>query len=839
MAKIQCPINYVENNMVRTQDGHYWAYYEMNSYNYSFLSDAEKAAISDTLRGVISETTATEFHLLQIMTEASIQAVQNKGISLITGNLADVAKKRIEAETAVLARLAEKRTGSPNQQEPRCFIGFRLAEASIDKSLKGMLARMEGVFGDFKRSVNTNLMGDYVRVSKRELTRYIRAERFLCKQLANSLDVQRVTPDDLGYIIAHLSGQRGVPYEKYKWHLPAEEHEDEIFVRKYDILSPAGAEIAIRPRHLQVEHETGSSYVAYFTFCKALEELMFPGCEFLYHQQTFPFPIDVSIRAEVVQHAKAMPKLRDKKKSLDDAVSHAYETGNSPTSELEDAVASADEFEQSLSRTKEPMYQASCLFRISAETPEALEERARLVLDHYKTHYAIILRRLFGSMLGAHYECWPGGKVNSEDMRQPVESSFFSSLGFGATDRLGDGQGFFIGYTESESPVYFWPPLAAQSVKGADTSSLSISITGKTGYGKSIAGKSFVTKAVLHGARAVVIDPIKPEWGWWHEMLPELGDEYNVVTIEAAPENEGLLDPYVIMPEDAKAEELARRILTYLMGINMQEDGAKYGTLGRALERVSSQPPGTRGLLHVIDELRNDKTTLGDEMALHLESISKSGTAKLLFSRGDVKKHLSFDKQLNIVQFMGIKLPQKGADPNKYKNDTDVILGVAILHVVAAFTEIFIRSDRETFKIVAFEEAWAILDTQEGESLIDDLSRVARSFNGGLWLMTQTAFDLSQKGLKSSIGQKFAFNPGADMEEVRAVLEYLGLDPDDEAYQRRLQTLPPGVCIYRDLLGELGKLDVELKHTAPNMYRAFDSRPPDAQGILSGVRADE
>ena len=39
---IEFPIKYFEGNLVFSQDGSCWAYYELEGYNYDFLSDDEK-----------------------------------------------------------------------------------------------------------------------------------------------------------------------------------------------------------------------------------------------------------------------------------------------------------------------------------------------------------------------------------------------------------------------------------------------------------------------------------------------------------------------------------------------------------------------------------------------------------------------------------------------------------------------------------------------------------------------------------------------------------------------------------------------------------------------------
>ena len=45
--------------------------------------------------------------------------------------------------------------------------------------------------------------------------------------------------------------------------------------------------------------------------------------------------------------------------------------------------------------------------------------------------------------------------------------------------------------------------------------------------------------------------------------LPEIADEINILNLTSKPENQGLLDPYVIMKKKKDSESLAIDILTF------------------------------------------------------------------------------------------------------------------------------------------------------------------------------------------------------------------------------------------------------------------------------------
>ena len=72
------PIKYVENNLVFNQEGECFAYYELVPYNYSFLSPEQKYQVHDNFRQLIAQNREGKIHALQIATESSIRATQER-----------------------------------------------------------------------------------------------------------------------------------------------------------------------------------------------------------------------------------------------------------------------------------------------------------------------------------------------------------------------------------------------------------------------------------------------------------------------------------------------------------------------------------------------------------------------------------------------------------------------------------------------------------------------------------------------------------------------------------------------------------------------------------------
>lgn len=111
------PIKYIENNLVFNHDGECFAYYELTPYNYSFLSPEEKYMMHDNFRQLIAQNRDGKIHALQIATEDSLRAVQERSKKGITGRLKEIACKKVDEQTEPFtpcaARLGFKYTFFP------------------------------------------------------------------------------------------------------------------------------------------------------------------------------------------------------------------------------------------------------------------------------------------------------------------------------------------------------------------------------------------------------------------------------------------------------------------------------------------------------------------------------------------------------------------------------------------------------------------------------------------------------------------------------------------------------------------------------------------------------
>ena len=807
------PIKYIDNNLVWNKDNEVFAYYELIPYNYSFLSAEQKFIVHDSFRQLIAQSREGKIHALQIATESSIRSMQEQSKKLVTGKLKEVAYQKIDEQTEALVSMI-----GDNQVDYRFFLGFKLMVTEEQLNLKNIKKSAWLTFKEFLHEVNHTLMNDFVSMPNDEINRYMKMEKLLENKISRRFKVRRLEINDFGYLMEHLYGRDGIAYEDYEYQLPKKKLQKETLIKYYDLIRPTRCVIEESQRYLRLEHEDKESYVSYFTVNAIVGELDFPSSEiFYFQQQQFTFPVDTSMNVEIVENRKALTTVRNKKKELKDLDNHAYQAGSETSSNVVDALDSVDELETDLDQTKESMYKLSYVIRVSAPDLDELKRRCDEVKDFYDD-LNVKLVRPAGDMLGLHSEFLPASKRYINDYVQYVKSDFLAGLGFGATQQLGETTGIYMGYSvDTGRNVYLQPSLASQGVKGTVTNALASAFVGSLGGGKSFCNNLLVYYAVLFGGQALLLDP-KSERGNWKETLPEIAHEINIVNLTSDKDNAGLLDPFVIMKNVKDAESLAIDILTFLTGISSR-DGEKFPVLRKAVRSVTQSD--SRGLLHVIDELRREDTPISRNIADHIDSFTDYDFAHLLFSDGTVENAISLDNQLNIIQVADLVLPDKDTTFEEYT--TIELLSVSMLIVISTFALDFIHSDRSIFKIVDLDEAWAFLNVAQGETLSNKLVRAGRAMQAGVYFVTQSSGDVAKESLKNNIGLKFAFR-STDINEIKQTLEFFGIDKDDENNQKRLRDLENGQCLLQDLYGRVGV--VQIHPVFEELLHAFDTRPP-------------
>src|SRR6202023_2121600 len=131
------------------------------------------------------------------------------------------------------------------------------------------------------------------------------------------------------------------------------------------------------------------------------------------------------------------------------------------------------------------------------------------------------------------------------------------------------------------------------------------------------------------------------------------------------------------------------------------------------------------------------------------------------------------------------------------------------LYLVSQFARKLLNGiDRRLPKAIFLDEAWAITSTPEGAKLVPEVSRMGRSRNTALILVSQNAGDLLSEQVTNCLSGVFAFR-STERGEVANVMSLLGVAPSDE-HKAVLRSLGNGECIFRDLDDRAGRIGIDL-----------------------------
>jgi AAA domain-containing protein len=138
--------------------------------------------------------------------------------------------------------------------------------------------------------------------------------------------------------------------------------------------------------------------------------------------------------------------------------------------------------------------------------------------------------------------------------------------------------------------------------------------------------------------------------------------------------------------------------------------------------------------------------------------------------------------------------------------------------------------DRRLPKAIFLDEAWAITSTPEGAKLVPEVSRMGRSRNTALILVSQNAGDLLNEQVTNCLSSVFSFR-SSERVEVGNVMALLGVEPSEE-HMAVLRNLGNGECVFRDLDGRAGRIGVDL--ISAELLRWLDTNPTRARARTPG-----
>src|SRR5262245_7647985 len=221
----------------------------------------------------------------------------------------------------------------------------------------------------------------------------------------------------------------------------------------------------------------------------------------------------------------------------------------------------------------------------------------------------------------------------------------------------------------------------------------------------------------------------------------------------------------------------------------------------------------------VVRYLEQGENPASRNLGAVLRSMSEMRLARLCFAPSGGQR-IDAAGWTTVFTLAGLTLPDAAVSRDDFSYEQR--LSVALLYLVSQFARRLLNGmDRRLPKAIFLDEAWAITSTPEGAKLVPEVSRMGRSRNTALILVSQNAGDLLSEQVTTCISGVFAVR-ASERVEVANVMALLGVEASDE-HQIALRGLGNGECIFRDLEGRAGRIGIDL--ISDEMRQWLDTNP--------------
>jgi AAA-like domain len=789
-------VRYFDDRILLTES-HAWAYFRVPTISYEFMTGQQRESLATNLTVALAGIRMADAEVHLRIAHRSYPAAQ-----WATGLHATS-----DGGPGWLPYLDEmyRQVWAKDFWTKEVYLGVRLGQRGVRAQLAG------GMFSQLANAYRTSeqLLGiEDAAIVLPEIAKWTeQAERVGRSLGASSLAARHATPDEVAWLFRHaLTAALGDPpptaVRKRRWGLG-------------EIESLVEGEIHNGRTVLRIVHPAGESCVAFLSFTRFPDVMYFPeGEPWLHYADSLPFPVEASLRMRLIPPAKASKDVSRRLAHARDMDAHIREAGADLPIALAEQIEAARLLEHGITKERLPFVYGWHRLAVTAPDRELCVRRAEALTEHYRD-IGIDVVNSTGDQFSLLCESLPGDRVrlNSYLQRQPLYTIAGGMPT--ATVDLGDRPveeagwvGPYIGETtgRARSVVHFDPLVAA-----ARNRPTAVAITGEPGGGKTTLALLLILQLALRGVTVAVIDP-KGDAESLVKLLAHRGRRARMLPLGSAAA--GLLDPFSFGDDLAERRTMAAETLRLLLpGMSEERESAM-------IQAVGAVSAGDRPSLgKVIEFLEAATDPASKNLGAVLRSMSEMRLAKLCFSPSGGDR-IDAEGWTTVFTLAGLTLPEAGLKRDDYSYEQR--LSVALLYLVSQFARRLLNGlDRRIPKAIVLDEAWAVTSTPQGAKLIPEVSRMGRSRNTALILVSQNAGDLLNEQVTNCISAVFAFR-STERAEVANVLSLLGVDVCDE-HAAVLRSIGNGECIFRDLDGRAGRIQVDL--ISDDLRRWLDTNP--------------
>ncbi|WP_344950747.1 ATP-binding protein [Sphaerisporangium flaviroseum] len=794
-SRSRLAVRYFDDRILLT-DSSAWAYFRLPTVSYEFVTAEEREALATNITIALAAIRMTDAEVHLRVAHRAYPAADWAMALNATSDEGEGWRDYLED--------MYRHVWAKDFWSKEVFLGVRLGPRGAQLGT-GVLAQM---LGFYQRSEKTlGLEDDHV--PDNEINKWTEQAERLGRALGSSaLYARHASSGEIAWLFRHAaSGSLGDPppsaTPSRRW-------------GKGEVESLVEGQIHNGRSLLRIEQPAGDSYVAHLSFARFPDLMPFPDGEpWLHFIDQLPFPVEVSSRMRLIPPIKASKDVARKLAHARDMDIHIREAGAEAPIALAEQIDAARMLEHGITKERLPFVYGWHRLIVAAPTEEMCVQRVEAVVEHYRD-MGIDIVNSTGDQFSLFCEALPGERVrvNAYAQRQPLRTIAGGMAT--ATVDLGDrvdesGAGWagpYIGETlgRARSIVHFDPLVAATRNRPT-----AIAITGEPGGGKTTLALLLIYQMALRGVTVAVIDP-KGDAESLVRLLQKRGRKARIIPLgSAAP---GLLDPFSFGDDIAAKKTMATETLRLLLP-RMSEE--RESAMIQAVSTVSNGPSPSLG--RVIDHLEAAEDPASRNLGAVLRSMAEMRLARLCFDPSGGEQ-IDTEGWTTVFTLGGLTLPDVTTARDDYSYEQR--LSVALLYLVSQFARRLMNGlDRRAPKAIFLDEAWAITSTPEGAKLVPEVSRMGRSRNTALVLVSQNAGDLLNEQVTNCLSSVFAFR-STERVEVDHVMALLGVEPSEE-HKAALRALGNGECIFRDLDGRAGRIGVDL--ISEDLLRWLDTNP--------------
>jgi RecA/RadA recombinase len=802
-------VRYFDDRIVLTET-HAWAYYRLPTQAYEFITPQERETLATNITVALATIRMPDAEVHLRVAHRSYPAAEwAAGLDATSDDGPGWRDYLDEMYRHVWAK---------DFWTKEVYLGVRLGQRGMRAQLSG------GLFAQFISAYRAGeqVMGlDDEAVPASEIARWTdQAERLGRALSASALAARHASSDEIAWLFRHtLMGSLGDPRPSAVRRRTWGAGEIEALLE---------GQVHNGRSLLRLEHPEGESFAAFLSFSRFPDVMAFPDGEpWLHYADSLPFPVEISSRMKLIPPAKASKDVGRKLAHARDMDAHIREAGADAPLALAEQLVAARMLEHGITKERLPFVYGWHRLVVTGPTRELCERRVEAVVEHYRDMGVDVVNST-GDQFSLLCESLPGDRVrlSSYVQRQPLYTiaGGVPTATVGLGDRIGQGGGWvgpYIGETlgRARSIVHFDPLLAA-----ALNRPTAIAITGEPGGGKTTLALLLIMQLALRGATVAVIDP-KGDAEPLVELLKQRGRKARVLPLGgAAP---GLLDPFSFGDDLAEKRTMATETLRLLLP-RMSEE--RESAMIQAVASVAGRERPSLG--KVIRHLEESADPASKNLGAVLRSMSEMRLARLCFAPSGGQQ-IDVAGWTTVFTLAGLTLPDVAISRDDFSYEQR--LSVALLYLVSQFARRLLNGmDRRLPKAIFLDEAWAITSTPEGAKLVPEVSRMGRSRNTALILVSQNAGDLLNEQVTNCISGVFAFR-SSERVEVANVMALLGVEASDE-HKAVLRGLGNGECIFRDLEGRAGRIGIDL--ISDELRQWLDTNPTRARRVAESPAPD-